>query len=153
MDQSSMNKQFTPEELELARKVVDRMYNNDPFSQWLGIIRLEDAPGRSVLQLKVRKEMLNGFDILHGGIAYSLADSALAFASNGHGIQSVSIETSISHTEPCKEGDVLTAVAEEKNLTNRTGLYYITITRQDGKEVAFFKGTVYRTGKAWFPEK
>jgi acyl-CoA thioesterase len=103
--------------------------------------------------MTVRKEMLNGFSILHGGVTYSLADSALAFASNAHGIQSVSIETSISHTEPCREGDVLTAVAEEISLTNRVGIYYITVTNQQGKKVAFFKGTVYRTGKPWFPEE
>lgn len=96
--------------------------------------------------------MLNGFSILHGGITYSLADSALAFASNAHGIKAVSIETSISHVEACKEGDVLTAIAEEKHLTNKTGVYYVTVLNQDQKQVALFKGTVYRTGKPWFPE-
>ena len=138
---------------ELATKVVDRMYNNDPFSKWLGIERLEDAPGRSVLRMTVTKEMLNGFDIAHGGITYSLADSALAFASNSHGIQSVSIETSISHTHPVKEGDILTATAEEIDLRNKVAVYYVTITDQNDKQVALFKGTVFRTGKLWFPEE
>ena len=82
----------------IAKKVVDRMFNNDPFSQWLGIERLEDGAGCSVLKMTIRKDMLNGFDIAHGGITYSLADSALAFASNGHGRMAVSVETSISHT-------------------------------------------------------
>lgn len=118
-------------------------------SQWLGIERLQDGPGISVLRMTVRKEMLNGFSIAHGGIAYSIADSALAFASNAHGIQSVSIETSISHILMVKEGDVLTTQVEEMNLTNRTGLYYVTVNNQDGKAVAHFKGTVYRTGKEW----
>lgn len=136
----------------LAIRVVDQMYNNDPFSQWLGIVRIEDAPGRSVLCMTVRREMLNGFSILHGGITYSLADSALAFASNSHGIQSVSIETSISHTGPCHEGDVLTAVAEEISRTQRIAVYYITVTNQEEKKVALFKGTVYRTGKPWFED-
>jgi acyl-CoA thioesterase len=147
-----MPNQYTQEQLELARRVVDQMYNHDPFSLWLGIQRLEDAPGRSVLQMTVRKEMLNGFSILHGGITYSLADSALAFASNAHGIKAVSIETSISHVETCMEGDILTAIAEEKHLTNKTGVYYVTVLNQDQKQVALFKGTVYRTGKPWFPE-
>lgn len=133
----------------IAKKVVDRMYNNDPFSQWLGIERIEDGAGRSVLRMTVRKEMLNGFNIAHGGITYSLADSALAFASNGHGRMAVSVETSISHTESLKEGDVITAVAEEKSLSNKIGVYHITITNQEGKTVALFKGTVYRTGKEW----
>ncbi len=134
---------------EKATKIVDRMYNNDPMSQWLGIQRLQDGPGISNLQMVVRQDMLNGFAIAHGGITYSLADSALAFASNAHGIQSVSIETSISHVAPVKEGDVLTTSVEEKNLTRSTGLYYITVSNQEGKAVAHFKGTVFRTGKEW----
>lgn len=134
---------------EKARKVVDKMYFNDPFSLWLGIERVEDNAGTSVLRMKVRNEMLNGFQILHGGVAFSLADSALAFAANSHGIQAVSIETSISFLEPAREGDVLTARAEEMNRTNKTALYYITLTNQENKKIALFKGTVYRTGKEW----
>lgn len=125
------------------------MYNNDPMSQWLGIERLEDAPGKSVLRMTVRKEMMNGFSIAHGGIAYSLADSALAFAANAHGIQSVSIETSISHVFPVKEGDVLSTEVNEMNLTRSTALYSVTVKNQDGRAVAHFKGTVFRTGKEW----
>lgn len=133
----------------LAKRIVDRMFNNDPFSQWLGIERLEDKAGRSVLQMTVRKEMLNGFAIAHGGITYSLADSALAFASNSHGRMAVSIETSISHTEQIKEGDVLTATAEEKSLSGKIGIYHVTITNQYNKVVGLFKGSVYRTSKEW----
>jgi acyl-CoA thioesterase len=133
----------------LATKIVDKMFNNDPMSQWFGIERLEDGPGISVLRMTVRAEMLNGFSIAHGGVTYSLADSALAFASNGHGIQSVSIETSISHVAPVKEGDVLTTRVEEMNLTTRTGLYNVTVFNQENKPVAYFKGTVFRTGKPW----
>ncbi len=130
-------------------KIVDRMFNNDPFSQWLGIERIEDGVGKSVLRMTVRKEMLNGFGIAHGGICYSLADSALAFAANSHGIQSMSIETSISHTKKVIEGDVLTAKAKEISLTTRIGIYQIGVTNQNNEIVALFKGTVYRTGKEW----
>ncbi|MCB9187558.1 MAG: hotdog fold thioesterase [Flavobacteriales bacterium] len=137
------------EEKSRPTRVVDHMYNNDLFSQWLGIERVEDGGGSSVLRMTVRNEMLNGFDIAHGGITYSLADSALAFASNGHGIQSVSIETSISHTKPVKQGDVLTAKAIEKNRTSKIGVYEVVITNQKEEIVALFKGTVYRTGKEW----
>ena len=129
--------------------IIDKMYNNDPFSKWLGIERIEEEPGSVVLQLTVRKEMLNGFDIAHGGITYSLADSALAFSANGHGIQSVSIETSISHTKPVKEGDVLRTKVTEESLTSKVGIYSITILNQHNEKVALFKGTVYRTGKEW----
>lgn len=133
----------------LAKRVVDRMYNNDPFSQWLGIKRIEDGAGKSVLQMTIRKEMLNGFDIAHGGITYSLADSALAFASNSHGRMAVSVETSISHTVSLREGDVITATAEEVSLSNKIGIYDIKIRNQKDEIVALFKGTVYRTGKEW----
>jgi acyl-CoA thioesterase len=133
----------------LAEKIVDKMYGSDWFSQWLGIERVEVKQGRCVLRMKIRKEMLNGFAIAHGGITYSLADSALAFASNSHGRMSVSVETSISHTEQLKEGDTITAIAEEVNLSNKIGIYNITITNQENKKVALFKGTVYRTSKDW----
>lgn len=136
---------------ELAKRVVDTMYNSDWFSQWLGIERIKVEPGYCVLKMKVRKEMLNGFAIAHGGITYSLADSALAFASNSHGRKSVSVETSISHVESLKEGDTITAEAKEVSLSNRIGIYDITVINQEGKKVALFKGTVYRTSKEWFP--
>lgn len=132
-----------------AEKIVAKMYDKDWFSQWLGIQRLEIMPGRCVLRMTIRKEMLNGFGIAHGGITYSLADSALAFASNSHGRMSVSVETSISHTESLKEGDVITATAEEMSLSNKVGVYHVSVTNQDNKVVALFKGTVYRTSKDW----
>ena len=137
------------EQTSLATRVVDRMYNNDPFSKWLGIERVEDGAGKSILRMTVRKEMLNGFSVAHGGITYSLADSALAFAANGHGIQSMSIETGISHTKKVVEGDVLTASTKEISLTTRIGIYQIDITNQNNEIVALFKGIVYRTGKVW----
>lgn len=137
----------------LATRVVDKMYTNDPFSIWLGIERIEESEGSSTLRMKVRNDMLNGFGILHGGVIFSLADSALAFASNSHGIQSVSIDNSINYFEPAKQGDVLTATTEEIKITNKIGLYHITITNQDGNKIALFKGMVYRTGKLWFNDK
>ena len=135
-----------------SEKIVDTMYQNDAFSQWLGIEVVEVKDGYCKLNMTVRKEMLNGFQIAHGGIAYSLADSALAFASNSHGRKSLSVETSISHTVSVKEGNVLTAATEELSLSDKIGVYLITITNQDNQEVAHFKGTVYRTSKEWFPE-
>ena len=134
----------------LAKRVFNQMFDNDPFSQWLDIKCLEIEAGKCVLEMLVRPEMTNGFNVAHGGIAYSLADSALAFASNSHGKCSVSIETSISHTEPVHQGDVLTATVEEKRCSAKTGIYFITVTNQHGLEVALFKGIVYRTAKDWF---
>ena len=136
---------------ELARKVVDTMYSQDWFSQWLGIERVEIRTGKCILRMQVRNEMLNGFGIAHGGITYSLADSALAFASNSYGIRSVSVETAISHTESVKEGDIITATATEQHRSNKIGIYSVSIINQYQKTVAIFKGVVYRTSKEWFP--
>lgn len=132
-----------------AKQVVQKMYSNDWFSQWLGIEVLETGEGTCRLRMKIRKEMLNGFGIAHGGITYSFADSALAFASNSHGRKSVSVETSISHTESLKEGDELLAVAEELSLTNKIAVYQVKVTGPANTTVALFKGTVYRTSKEW----
>lgn len=138
---------------ELAEKVVNRMFEQDWFSQWLGIERVAVLPGSCVLRMTIRKEMLNGFSIAHGGITYSLADSALAFAANSDGRRSVSVETSVSHTEPLMEGDEITATAAELSKTNKIAIYNVTVVNQHGRTVALFKGTVYRTSKDWFPEQ
>lgn len=125
------------------------MFDGDAFSKWLGIEVVEVKEGFCELNLVVREEMTNGFKIAHGGITYSLADSALAFASNSHGRKSVSVETSISHTKQCLVGDVITAKAIEKSISNKIAIYEITITNQKDETVALFKGTVYRTSKDW----
>ena len=135
-----------------ALKIVKTMYDQDAFSQWLGIEIVDASEGYCQLKMTVRKEMLNGFHITHGGIAYSLADTALAFASNAHGKKCISMETSISHTECARAGDVLTVTTEELSQTEKTGLYLITISNQNNQEIAYFKGTVYRTSKDWLSE-
>lgn len=136
-------------EKEKAQKIVSKMFESDAFSQWLGIERLDHHVGYSLLRMKVRKEMLNGFGIAHGGITFSLADSALAFACNSTGKKAVSIETSISHTAPVKAGDVLTAEAVEENRGNRIAHYRVTVTNQDEEIVGLFKGIVYRKKEDW----
>ena len=139
--------------MNLANKVVNIMITGDAFSQWLGIEVLEITEGFCKLQMKVRDEMTNGFNIAHGGISYSLADSCLAFAENSDGIQSLSIEPSISHTKKVESGDILTATSKGINNTNKTAMYNISITNQDNIEIAHFKGTVYRTETEWFPNE
>ena len=136
--------------MKLAKKIVNKMINGDAFSKWLGIKVLEINEGNCTLKMTVRDEMTNGFNIAHGGITYSLADSALAFAANTYNIQSISIETSISHTKKVQSGDILKATTKEINKSKKTSIYYITITNQDNIEVAHFKGTVYKTEKKWF---
>jgi len=129
-------------------RIVDYMYRHDPFSQWLGIRRLAEGEGYCTLEMVIRPEMLNGHGIAHGAITYALADSAFAFASNSRGRKAVSIETSINHLKPLKEGDVITAVAEETSLGHKIAIYHIRVTK--GEElVAHFKGVVYRKEEQW----
>jgi acyl-CoA thioesterase len=129
----------------LAYKIATQMIENDPFTKWLGIEIVSITEGSCDLKMKIRDEMLNGFEIAHGGITFSLADSAIAFASNSHGRKCVSLETSISHTKTCKSGNTIYAKAEEKSITNKIAIYNVTIRNQEKEIVALFKGTVYRT--------
>jgi acyl-CoA thioesterase len=136
---------------EVAAKVVSKMLELDEFSRWLGIEVLDIKPGYSKIRMTVRKEMLNGFHICHGGITFSFADSALAFASNNYGRVAVALETSIAFPVPVHKGDILTAVAEEQSRGNSVGIYNVTVTNQSGIKVGIFRGTVYRTKKEFFP--
>jgi acyl-CoA thioesterase len=129
-------------------QIVDTMMSKDAFSQWLGIEVLNIEAGTCTLKMTLRAEMLNGFGIAHGAITYALADSALAFASNSHGRQALSVDTSINHIEAVREGDTIIAMAKEESLKNRFGVYTIQILK-DETLVAHFKGTVYRTEKEW----
>lgn len=130
-----------------ARKVVDHMMQHDQFSQWLGIEVLDIKEGYSKIQMMVRQEMINGLGIVHGGIAFSLADSAFAFACNNRNNLSVALDTSINFLKPVHVNDVLIAEAKEIHNGKSTGLYHITITNQQGHDVAVFKGTCFRTHK------
>ncbi|MES2680705.1 MAG: hotdog fold thioesterase [Bacteroidota bacterium] len=127
------------------------MMSNDFFSQWLGIVIIEQREGYCLLGLTIKKEMLNGFGIAHGGITYSLADSALAFASNSKGRKSVSIETSIAHIVSLKEFDEVVAEAVCETETEKLGHYTVKVSlkKDPAKIVALFKGIVYKTSKDW----
>lgn len=130
-------------------EITNKMMHNDAFSQWLGIQVISTQPGYCKLSMKTRAEMLNGFGILHGGISYSLADSALAFASNSHGQHAVSIETSISHLKPVRTGETLTAIATERSLSHKIAIYDIEVFNENSDKIALFKGTVYRKSAEW----
>jgi acyl-CoA thioesterase len=127
--------------------VVARMMREDLFSQWLQIEILEIEEGYSKIQMTLRHEMVNGFGVIHGGIAFSLADSAFAFACNNRNNLSLALDTSINFTKTMKPGDVLTAEAKEIHNGKNTGLYFVTLTNQNSEQVAVFKGTCFRTGK------
>ena len=131
------------------------MLSQDAYSQWLGIEILECEIGRCKVAMTVRKEMLNSMNKAHGGITYSLADTAFGFAANTHGRFSVSIETSINHIEAVNEGDYLTAESVIEKVNNKLGFNIIEVRRKSKVEsqkeelVALFKGVVYRTNKEW----
>ena len=131
----------------LARDVVDHMMENDAFSQWLGIEVLEIRESYSRIRMTIRKEMVNGFGIVHGGVPFSFADSAFAFACNNRNNLSVALDTSINFIKAVQIGDVLIAEAVEVHNGRSTGLYNIQITNQNNDLVAQFKGLCFRTGK------
>jgi acyl-CoA thioesterase len=130
-----------------ANDVVDYMMANDLFSKWLGISVIEIKDGYSKIQMQVRPEMINGLGTVHGGIAFSFADSAFAFACNNRNILSVALDTSINFIKPIFVGDTLIGEAKEIHNGRSTGLYHITITNQHDSVVAIFKGTCFRTEK------
>ncbi len=135
-----------------AQKVVSHMMEHDLFSQWLGIEVLEIKEGYSKIKMTVRNEMINGFGIVHGGIAFSLADSAFAFACNNRNVLSVALDTSINFIKPVHVADILIAEAKEIHNGKSTGLYHITITNQKEHVIAQFKGLCYRTDKSLITE-
>jgi acyl-CoA thioesterase len=139
------------DEQAVADRVVSAMMAKDAFSQWLGITLVDVRPRAVTARLTVRDDMLNGFGVCHGGVAFSLADSALAFASNTHGRVTVSIENAITYPKRISAGDVLTAVAEEESATNRLAFYRVTVSRS-ADVVALFRGTVYKTNQEFFPK-
>ncbi len=130
------------------QQIVDHMMKHDLFSQWLGIEVLDVKEGYSKIKMTVREEMINGFGIVHGGIAFSLADSAFAFACNNRNVLSVALDTSINFLKPVHVGDELIAEAKEQHNGKSTGLYHITIANQNNHDVAIFKGLCYRTNKS-----
>lgn len=128
------------------------MMADDAFSQWLGIEVVDIKPGYAKLEMQVREEMVNGFHVSHGGITFSLADSALAFASNSYGRVAVAMENNISFTKKVTPGDRLTAITEELSIGRRIAVYNINVVNQDNKKVALFRGTVFRTQDKHFEE-
>ena len=137
----------------LAERVVAHMLEHDEFSRWLGLAVTHLAPNAATVRMTVRPEMVNGFGVCHGGIAFSLADSALAFASNTHGRLTVSVENSIRYPAPIMPGDVLTATAVELSASRRLAYFDVTVRKGNGDVVGLFKGTVYRTSRDHFEDE
>lgn len=127
-----------------ADHVAVAMMREDRACQALGIAVASIAPGRAVMTMTVRPDMLNGFGLCHGGLIATLADSAFAYACNAYNALTVASGLSVDFLAPGREGDRLTAAAEEVSLAGRTGVYDVTVTNQRGERIAVFRGRSHR---------
>ena len=139
-----MNETRVPDAVTLAERVAERMFASDRASRALGMKIANVGPGCATLTMTVRADMVNGHAICHGGFIFTLADSAFAFACNSYNFNTVAQGCSIEFLAPANEGDVLTAVAQERSLSGRTGVYDIEVTSQHGQTIALFRGKSYR---------
>jgi acyl-CoA thioesterase len=128
-------------------RVLAMMLEKDQFSKWLGLGIDDIGPGFCKLHFRVNDQMLNGFGIVHGGVVFSAADSAFAFACNSHGRLTVALDVSINFTRPARSGDLLFVEAREIHLGDKTGVYDVRTVNEAGELIALFKGTAYRTGR------
>lgn len=135
------------EEQQLAKQVYDKMIENDYCSQWMGIHPIILDRGYCKLSMKVKKEMLNGYGILHGGIAFAFADSAFAFASNSYGRVAVSIEGKMSYNKSAKIDEIMFAEAKAIKVGNRLATFDVNVSNEKGEAYYLFRGTVFRMEK------
>ena len=142
---------MTPEDR--ARKCAELMFAADRASPGLGMAITEVGPGRAVMTMQVREDMLNGHAICHGGFIFALADSAFAFACNSYNQNTVAQQNQITYISPGQAGETLTATATETSRTGRSGVYDVTVTGQDGRTIALFRGLSRTVKGQHFPEE
>jgi acyl-CoA thioesterase len=123
------------------------MFNQDYFSQWMNIRMIDVKENYCLIEMPIKKEMINGLKTVHGGVTFAFADSALAFSSNNSGDAAVALNCIINFTKAGKEGDVFRAESILVNETRKTAVYDIKITNQNEELIAKFVGTVYKIGK------
>jgi acyl-CoA thioesterase len=128
----------------LAERSVRALWEDDRASQALGMTIDSCAPGAARVSMRVRHDMANGHGICHGGLVFTLADSAFAFACNSHGANTVAAGAAIEFLRPAREGDLLTAVATERWRAGRSGIYEIEVSNQNGETVALFRGRAHQ---------
>ena len=131
-----------------AYTVFEEMIQQDHFSKWMGVELLQIEEGYCRLRMEVRPEMLNGYGILHGGVAFSFADSAFAFGSNSYGRQAVSISSQMSYSKSAKEGDFLIAEAKPLHVSHKLAEFDVEVSEEQSGEVYYrFRGMVYRSSR------
>jgi acyl-CoA thioesterase len=133
-----------PEAQALSERVAAAMWARDTASQALGMRIVRVGPGYAELSMAVRADMLNGHAICHGGFIFTLADTAFAYACNSYNLTTVASGCAIDFLAPAREGDVLTAIAQERSASGRTGVYDIEVFNQRGDKIALFRGKSYR---------
>ncbi len=136
----------------LAEACAEALYSTDNASKGLGMKIESVAPGRAVLSMKIRDDMVNGHGICHGGFTFALADSAFAFACNSRNANTVGQGCSIEYVRPVRQGEQITATAEERHLGKRSGLYDITIVNEHDEVVAYFRGNSCRIKGTVLPD-
>ncbi len=141
---------MTPEDR--ARRSAEAMWTGDAASKWVGMVLEEVGPGYARMSCAVRPEHLNGHQICHGGVIFSLADSAFAFACNSHNLVSVAQHNSISYLSPGQPGETLVAEAREVSKQGKNGITDVVVTGGDGRQVALFRGASRTIGGTHFVE-
>jgi acyl-CoA thioesterase len=142
---------MTPQER--AIQCAEIMFANDVASLGLGMVIESVAPGHAVMTMKVRADMLNGHGICHGGFIFTLADSSFAFACNSYNQNTVAQQNQITYLAPGKAGEVLTATTIEASRTGRSGIYDVTVTGEDDRIIALFRGLSRTVKGQHFPEE
>jgi acyl-CoA thioesterase len=135
-------------DIDTARRCAEEMLVNDRSSRMLGIAIDVTAPGEAVARMTVRDDMVNGFDVLHGGLTFALADTAFAFACNGYNERSFAASAQIDFLRPARLGDELTAQATQDHRGRRNAYYSVRVVNQHGELVALFRGRSAGTGEA-----
>jgi acyl-CoA thioesterase len=128
-------------------EITRHMLTHDRFSQWLGLQVDATETEYCKLHFQVTDQMLNAFELIHGGVLFAAADSAFAFACNSHGILTLALNADIAFTRTAHSGDILTVEAKAIHQGGRAGVYQVGITNAAGELIALFKGTAYRTSK------
>jgi len=132
-------------EIELAKRCAEAMWSDDAASQELGMRVEVRGPGVAEVSFEVRRDMINGHDVCHGGYIFTLADTAFAFACNTYDRITFAASASIEFVRPARLGDKLLATASEGSRGGRTGIYDVSVTNQEDELVAIFRGRSYAT--------
>lgn len=137
----------------IAEAVRLRMYGRDRAAQALGITVEAIGPGFATCRMRVREDMLNVHATCHGGLTFTLADTAFAYACNAGNHVTVALAAQITFTAPARVDDLLTAIAHERSRAGRTGVYDVEVHRDDGTIVALFRGNAYQARGEILPKE